>query len=943
MKFYFLLAFLAMSQSGIHAQCASSANNTADEDILNVTLGTLNNSSTCSTTGGAGSILNRYSNYTALTAPTLTACTVMPFSVQVGTCGGNYTSCVSLFIDWNNDGDFVDAGETAFASTPVNGPHTVNGSIAVPASATLGNLRMRVINMETNPNNIVPCGGYGWGETEDYTVKVIAGSPMVYTSSQILQLASSPVGRCMTNQQIIKVEVVAGSGCNGTVSQFNLGPGSSTNLPADVSRIHIYYTGTTNAFSAVNEFVAGGTVPAGAANTITGSQGIVAGTNYFWVTYDLNPAATPGNLIDASCAQLSFSGTTYTPTVTNPAGSGTITICQGPGAVASGLDVWVKANAGITGGTPVTAWANQSASGTGITMNGTPNINTATTDYNYNPYIDFTAPASPRQFLSLSGFNGTAGKDYSAFFFVSQLNDLSRIYTHLATTNGITFGPPPNGTLHGGEAGATAAIQYVSEEIVDFGTSSPLGTWQRNGTNVLSTATHISAKQLLSASSAGITTINRFLGGQDDNGGFLGSTRDYKGYVAEVIAYTGPITPVQRQRIHTYLAVKYGITLSTNYLNSAAATTFINAAPYNANIIGIAREDESALLQKQSHNNDDTVRLFLSTLAATNAANAGSFGSDNSYIITGADQGRMHATAASNAEVPPGITSRIEREWKVTNTNFNGTFNMSFVLSSGANLASVNPADLRLLIDDDGNFTNATAYAAGGGLSFSYSNPVLTVSGISTAQLAAGLTRYLTVASMNTLTPLPVELLSFTGECDKNVMTLKWATATETNNHYFTLQKSSDGIHFESLADIKGSGTCREMHAYSYADHPLSRGPYYYRLKQTNHNGTCVYFKTISMDEDCAEITAGDLSIVNVYPNPSTGRFLKLEYVSDRDRKATLSFKNILGQELYAIDLELSKGTSVKDIDMNAVSAGIYFVQLITFESQSKTLKLLRD
>jgi hypothetical protein len=943
MKIYFLLTFLVIAKSGMLAQCASSANNTGDEEILNVTIGTLNNSSTCATTGGGSSILNRYSDYSALAAPTLTLCTTVPFSVVVGTCGGNYSSCVSLYVDWNNDSDFTDAGETAFASPSVNGPHTVVGNIAVPASATLGNVRMRVINMETNPNNIVPCGTYGWGETEDYTLNLVAGSPMVYTGSTTSQLAVSPMARCVLNQQVMKVEVAAGSGCNGTVTQFKLGAGSSTNLPADVSLIHIYYTGTTNVFSTGNEFAAGGTVPSGAANTINGSQGLMAGTNYFWITYDLDPAATLGNLVDGACTELTFSGTNYTPTVTNPAGSGTVAICAGPGAVIPGLDVWIKADAGITGATPVTAWANQNTTGTPVTVNGAPNINTATTAYNYNPYVDFTAPVSPRQFLSLTGLNGLAGKDYSGLFFVCQLNDLSRLYTHIATVNGVTFATPPNGTLHGDDVGLTAGVLLDVYDQVDFGTSSPAGTWQRNGSNILSNSVHSGAKQILSASSTGVTTINRFLGGQDDNVGFAANNRDFRGYVAEVIAYTGTFTAVQRERIHSYLAVKYGITLGTNYLNAAGATVFTTAAPYHSNIIGICREDGSALLQKQSHNNDDTVRLFLSSLAATNAANTGSFGSDNSYIIAGADRGMMHATAASNAEVPTGITSRIEREWKVTNTNFNGTFSMSFVLSAGANLASVNPADLRLLVDDDGNFTNAAVYAAGAGLTFSYSGAVITVSGIGTAQIAAGLTRYLTIASANLATPLPVQLLSFTGECDPNAITLKWATATETNNHHFTIQKSSDGINFESLADIAGHGTSGEMHAYGYTDTNISSALSYYRLKQTNYNGSFVYFHTISIDEDCTETGADNLSIVNLYPNPSMGRFLTLEYVSGSDRKATLSFKNILGQELYAIDLELTKGASVKVIDMNGLSAGIYFVQLITFELQSKTLKLLRD
>jgi gliding motility-associated-like protein len=335
-----LLIILLFLVSGSHLQaqyCASNATSVADEEIFNVSIGTLNNSSTCSSlAGGTGSILKEYSNYAYAgfpgSIPNLDRGCALTFSVQIGTCGGNYNNAVAIYIDWNADLDFTDAGEQVYLSTVSTiGPHTETGTISIPVTATLGNTTMRVVNVETaTPSIITPCGTYSWGETEDYFVAITnSGGVAPYVSSDVLQIVNGPVSQCTNSQQIICIPVVMGSGCNaGALTELQLGPAASTNLMADVSKIHIFYTGATNAFSSANEFVVGGTVPTANSNTITGSQTLLPNvTNYFWVAYDMNNASTIGNFVDASCNQLTIAGTNHIPTNTDPAGTGTIVIC----------------------------------------------------------------------------------------------------------------------------------------------------------------------------------------------------------------------------------------------------------------------------------------------------------------------------------------------------------------------------------------------------------------------------------------------------------------------------------------------------------------------------------------------------------------------------------------------------------------------------------------
>ena len=166
-------------------QCASYpaifASSAADEELANVTVGSMNNSSNCSTVaGGAGSILNRYANYAGIVAgPVHAQGDVVSFSLTQTSCGGAYGNGMQLYADWNQDGDFLDAGEQLYTQpTAASGNHTKTGTFTVPVTATLGTTRMRAVAVEiTFPTatNYAQTA-YSWGETEDYCFTVTPGS-----------------------------------------------------------------------------------------------------------------------------------------------------------------------------------------------------------------------------------------------------------------------------------------------------------------------------------------------------------------------------------------------------------------------------------------------------------------------------------------------------------------------------------------------------------------------------------------------------------------------------------------------------------------------------------------------------------------------------------------------------------------------------------------------
>jgi hypothetical protein len=165
------------TNSFLGCYCASAATSIYDEEILNVTLNTLNNTSTCGVAApGPGSVASQYSNFTTLTPTLLSPGVVYPLSVEIGTCNGNYTNCTKVWIDFNQNGQFTDPGENVYTSTAaVSGPHFEIGNITIPTGIPTGNTMMRVVNVETwDPINVNPCGTYAWGETEDYLVNITA-------------------------------------------------------------------------------------------------------------------------------------------------------------------------------------------------------------------------------------------------------------------------------------------------------------------------------------------------------------------------------------------------------------------------------------------------------------------------------------------------------------------------------------------------------------------------------------------------------------------------------------------------------------------------------------------------------------------------------------------------------------------------------------------------
>ncbi|MCB9047773.1 MAG: proprotein convertase P-domain-containing protein, partial [Chitinophagales bacterium] len=213
--------------SYLNCYCAAGATSTLFEKISRVQFGTIDNTSFSS----AG-----YEDFTALSTNALQG-TYIPITVTLN--DDPYpTDQVLVWIDYNLDGDFNDAGELAYTSALGVGPHS--GVIHIPVTATPGTAKMRVrLHDSSLGANSTPCGNSTYGQVEDYLVELVANPPCSGTPAPGNTLASSPT-ICYGNTVDLSLENTT-AGNNVTYQwQENTGSGF-VNVPG---AIYPFYTAT---------------------------------------------------------------------------------------------------------------------------------------------------------------------------------------------------------------------------------------------------------------------------------------------------------------------------------------------------------------------------------------------------------------------------------------------------------------------------------------------------------------------------------------------------------------------------------------------------------------------------------------------------------------------------------------------------------------------------
>ncbi len=212
-----------------------------------------------------------------------------------------------------------------------------------------------------------------------------------------------------------------------------------------------------------------------------------------------------------------------------------------------------------------------------------------------------------------------------------------------------------------------------------------------------------------------------------------------------------------------------------------------------------------------------------------------------------------------------------------TPSNATGNFNMT-IASTGHTNAGVNAGTTILKSTDNG-----TTWGLDG-------NCVIGSNGTLAARTM--MSGFGVMSIGQTSSPLPIELLSFNGTAHEKYNLLEWMTATEKNNDYFTLEQSRDGISFQSIGTVKGAGNSNVPLNYSLKHNNPLNGITYYRLTQTDFDGTSTKSSIIAINRK------GGSCIISAFPNPSTGNCdLNIETVNQGPY--TIYVNDMAGKELY--------------------------------------------
>jgi len=566
----------------------------------------------------------------------------------------------------------------------------------------------------------------------------------------------------------------------------------------------------------------------------------------------------------------------------------------GPGGIGStdgtsSLNLWLNPDIGITTSTGVSSWADQSGYNHNVSAPNTTNEPSEVTGaLNGHSVIRFDGSDDYLK-LSLTSSNQN---NYTLFFVWKWLNSSPKRKESVFASadnysnSDIQFSSDGTNFIYKGLSGSTVTLGlnsvYNAYNITTLQryTGGNFSTW-RDGT----------AGSTYTGSSTWAHTFGVY------KFGINRGSNTYLNYdLAEAIIFYEKINSAQRIIIENYLSAKYGITISNDIY-----TQDDNGA-YDYDVAGIGRVDASNI-----HNDAQGTGIV--------RINNPSGLDDNEFLMWGHDNGDLNAT--EKTDVPSPVVQRFDRVWRVSEVNTSGTsvdvgtIDISWDLTS---LGTVTVSDLRLLIDtdNDGSFADETPISG----ATHVTGNVYKFSGVSAI---ANNLRFTLGTINNVQTPLPIELLSFDAKPNHAKVLLNWQTATETNNDFFTIERSQDAKQWEGIAQVDGAGNSNKVLSYSYTDKNPLQGVSYYRLKQTDYNGSFDYSAV-------RKIALKQMGEIKIYPNPTQDKIQIENYQGDANN---VQIYNAMGQNLSSqIGSKQNQDLNSLQLDLSALPTGVYFIRI---------------
>ncbi|MFA4917326.1 MAG: T9SS type A sorting domain-containing protein [Syntrophales bacterium] len=295
--------------------------------------------------------------------------------------------------------------------------------------------------------------------------------------------------------------------------------------------------------------------------------------------------------------------------------------------------------------------------------------------------------------------------------------------------------------------------------------------------------------------------------------------------------------------------------------------------------------------------------------------------------------GNMNSTYGGSA-----TASVIDRWWNIT-ASAAATANITFSYRGEENTMTIGPTG-----PIDAQHWNGTIWEL----------PVWAGSG--TGVTGAGTVGSTTITGANTFSPwilvarsapLPIELLDFTAVCLSpsgggagGGVSVNWSTASETNNAFFTIERSLShsgggvGGGWAAVGTVNGAGNSNSILYYQFTDENIEQGTFlYYRLKQTDFDGAFTYSGIIAVS--CQDNL---IEIINIYPNPASGCF---DYIicSTEDREIFVSVTDVSGKVIISKKENITKGLNYKSLDVSTLASACYYLKIETLNGLNKDSK----
>ncbi|RAV22266.1 hypothetical protein DQG23_04765 [Paenibacillus contaminans] len=381
---------------------------------------------------------------------------------------------------------------------------------------------------------------------------------------------------------------------------------------------------------------------------------------------------------------------------------------KGPGGVTNGLQLWLHPGEGIAVGNnqPVNKWEDQSLSGNDATVSSTGKKpmykDNSANNVNFNPVVEFDGET----YLDLQLAKLPTGTGPRTIIGIGQPNDIA------GNRYIVSWGSPANGAGMGiaSLSGKGAFVGWNNNDLYTDNNFWKVGI--PDEIFVTYDASRMATLYSKMKTIEGPVSKNWNTGSTAAKlGSSLAGGEFWNGTIGDVIVYDRALTDQERLKVSSYLAIKYGYSLDSNYVNSANDVVWAKDTAYADNIAGIAYDKKGLLTQKQSQsrskNDGKQISVGLGAIKQTNSANTTAFTSVNSQYLIWGDNGKELTTFGSPVSIADNTSWKpAERIWKVQNTNNVGAVQLSIPKSAFA--AGTQASDIKLLVGSDSVFATAT-------------------------------------------------------------------------------------------------------------------------------------------------------------------------------------------------------------------------------------------